>query len=190
MSPDGPHSRCATCGAARIMEPGFGLPRERTMRRISISEAMLVVAFVAAHLVLLRFLISTLQSGFHLTLLVGLLPLAEAQLIGLYLTAKRYRLTLKRRNDSYRGINVIAFSAFNAIALILLRRLRRPAEGRTAVSRPFRPSQQLVPLVGIYPRGFRGSILPVICVPLNLGGHDVWPSLAAQSYLRLAGRQV
>jgi len=90
------------------------------MRRISISKAMLVVAFVAAHLVLLRFLISTLQGGFHLTLLVGLLPLAEAQLIGLYLTAKRYRLTLKRRNDSSRGINVIAFSAFNAIALILL----------------------------------------------------------------------
>ena len=91
------------------------------MRRISILEAMLIVVFVAAHLAVLRILISTLDGpGFLLALLVGLLPLAEAQLIGLYLTAKRYRLTLKRRNDSSRGINVIAFSAFNAIALILL----------------------------------------------------------------------
>ena len=91
------------------------------MRRLSVSKAMLIVALAAAHLAVLRFLISTCNGpSFLLALLVGLLPLAEAQLIGLYLTARWYCFTLKRRDHASRGMSAVAFSAFNAILLILL----------------------------------------------------------------------
>jgi hypothetical protein len=91
------------------------------MQRLAILKAMLFVAFIAAHLAVLRALISTFDgSGFLLALLVGLLPLAEAQLVGLCLTVRRYRFTLKRRNAADRGMDAVAFSAFNAAALILL----------------------------------------------------------------------
>jgi hypothetical protein len=92
------------------------------MQRVSISKAMLIVALVAAHLAAPRLLISAFggRGGNLLLLLVGLLPLVEAHLIGLYLTARRYRLTLKRRDHPSRGMSLVAFCTFNAIALILL----------------------------------------------------------------------
>jgi hypothetical protein len=91
------------------------------MRSFSISRAMLVIALIAGNFAAVRALNpKPTVPGILPLLLAGLLPLADAQIIGLYVIARRYRFTLRRRTGIGYGAGVLAFSVFNAVSLILL----------------------------------------------------------------------
>jgi hypothetical protein len=49
-----------------------------------------------------------------------LLPLVDAQIVGLYVIARRYRFALRRRSGTGYSASIFAFSVFNAASLILL----------------------------------------------------------------------
>ena len=85
------------------------------MPRFSISVAMAVVALAAANCAALR--VAYLDdSG---VFLIGLLPLLDAQIIGLYyLMASRYRISLRRRRREQFGFAPF-FVAVNALAFLV-----------------------------------------------------------------------
>jgi hypothetical protein len=91
------------------------------MRGFSISKAMLVIALIAENFAAVRALNpEPIAPGVLPLLLTGLLPLVDAQIIGLYLIVRRYRFALRRRTGTGFGAGVLAFSVFNATSLILL----------------------------------------------------------------------
>jgi hypothetical protein len=73
------------------------------MPRFSISVAMAVIALAAANCAAIRVaairVVFLDQGGldYNHVLLLGLWPLVNAQIIGLYLLATRYRISLQRR---------------------------------------------------------------------------------------------
>jgi hypothetical protein len=85
------------------------------MSRFSISKAMQMIALIAGNLAALRALILDPHSVL-LNLLVGLLPLANSVIIGLYLLVRSHR-PLRR---TARGYGVIAFTAFTGLSLMIL----------------------------------------------------------------------
>jgi hypothetical protein len=92
-----------------------------TMHRISISKAMLVIAFVAGNFAALRYLDPrAVVPGILTLLLAGLLPLVNAQIIALYVIVRRYRFVLERRAGQGYGVGAFAFSIFNAFVLTVL----------------------------------------------------------------------
>src|ERR1700733_14225977 len=86
------------------------------MPRFSISVALAVIALAAANCAALR--IAYLDdSG---VFLIGLLPLLNAQIIGLYyLIASRYRISLRRRRRREQVGFAPIFVAVNALALLV-----------------------------------------------------------------------
>ena len=89
------------------------------MPRFSISIAMAVVALAAANCAVVRavFPEGRVFDGFGIVV-IGLLPLLDAQIIGLYLLASRYRISLRRRAPLEHGGAAPAFAAANALALV------------------------------------------------------------------------
>ncbi len=88
------------------------------MPRLSISRAMAVVAIVAANCAALRAVLPE-HGGLDLyqVFLVGLLPLFNAQIIGVYLISTRYRISLRRRMAQEAVGFAPAFAIANALAL-------------------------------------------------------------------------
>jgi hypothetical protein len=95
------------------------LGTEAHMPRFSISTAMSVVALAAANCAVIRAVFpgGRVWDGFGIVV-VGLLPLLDAQVIGLYLLASRYRIALRRRAPQEHGGAAPAFAAANALALV------------------------------------------------------------------------
>src|SRR5262249_54954942 len=95
--------------------------REEGMRSFSISRAMLAIALIAGNFAAVRALNpKPVVPGILPLMLAGLLPLVDAQIIGLYVIARRYRFALRRRTGTGYGVGVLVFSVFNAASLILL----------------------------------------------------------------------
>lgn len=69
------------------------------MRRYSIGKLMLLVAVLAANFALGRYLLAQ-EDDIQRMCLAGLLPLIDAQLVGLYLLLARHRVALRRRRGS------------------------------------------------------------------------------------------
>ena len=67
-----------------------------------------------------RLLAENGEEQFPRRLLGGLLPLANAQIIWLYLVARRYRISLRWRAQNWRGRCVVVFGVLNALAIVLL----------------------------------------------------------------------
>jgi hypothetical protein len=93
-----------------------------SMARFSILMAMAVVALVAANLGLARAVVPDVGTINNITWLfvVGLLPLVDAQIIGVYcLIAPRYRIWLRRRApEEWIGFAPI-FTVLNGLALAI-----------------------------------------------------------------------
>jgi hypothetical protein len=89
------------------------------MPRFSIFMAMAAVALVAANLGVVRAAVPVSEVSW-LLFLVGLLPLIDAQIIGVYcLIAPRYRIWLRRRAPQERIGFAPTFAAVNASALVI-----------------------------------------------------------------------
>jgi hypothetical protein len=88
------------------------------MPRFSISVAMAVVALAAANCTAIRAVFPE-HGGldYYRVFLLGLWPLVNAQIIGLYLFATRYRISLQRRTPQSWVSLVPAFAVANALAL-------------------------------------------------------------------------
>ncbi len=79
---------------------------------------MLLIALVAINIAALRFLLPPSTMPFLLwTLLAGLLPLADALIVSVYLVALRYRATLVRRSRQEPARFAPAFAASCAVFL-------------------------------------------------------------------------
>lgn len=89
------------------------------MPRFSIFHAMAVVGLVAANCAAIRAVMPGKGGwdGFNV-IVVGLLPLLDAQIIGLYLVASRYAISLRRRTRQERIGVAPAFIAANAPAFL------------------------------------------------------------------------
>ena len=89
------------------------------MPRFSIFHAMAVVGLVAANCAAIRAVMPG-KGGWDVfnVIVVGLLPLLDAQIIGLYLVASRYAISLRRRTPQERIGVAPAFSAANTLALL------------------------------------------------------------------------
>jgi hypothetical protein len=91
------------------------------MPRFSIFKAMLVIALIAGNFAAVRALNPMpISPGILPLLLTGLVPLVDAQIIGLYVIARRYRFALRHRTGTGHGVGVFVFVIFNALALIIL----------------------------------------------------------------------
>jgi hypothetical protein len=89
------------------------------MPRFSIFMAMAAVALVAANLAVIRAVVPVSEVSWPL-FLVGLLPLLDAQIIGVYcLIVPRYRIWLRRRAPQERIGFAPTFAAVNALALLI-----------------------------------------------------------------------
>jgi hypothetical protein len=87
--------------------------------RFSISNSMAVVALAAANCAALRAVLPARGNWDGCGLyFVGLLPLLNAQIIGLYLIAARYRISMRRRRGQDRVGAVPTLVAANALALV------------------------------------------------------------------------
>ena len=89
------------------------------MRRFSIGRLMLVIAFLAANLGVLRLLLAddSRRGPLHL-LLCGLLPLADGVLISLWVHASRYRMAVRCRRPGERGRFAPGFAVCSGIFLV------------------------------------------------------------------------
>jgi hypothetical protein len=89
------------------------------MPRFSIFHAMAVVGVVAANCAAIRAVMPSNGGwdGFYI-IVVGLLPLLDAQIIGLYLVISRYGISLRRRTRQERVGVAPPFVAANALALL------------------------------------------------------------------------
>jgi hypothetical protein len=88
------------------------------MPRFSIAVAMAVVALAAANFAAIRAMFPD-HGGldYYRVFLLGLWPLVNAQIIGLYLLATRYRISLQRRTPHAWVSLVPVFAVANALAL-------------------------------------------------------------------------
>lgn len=139
------------------------------MHRISISKAMLVIAVVAGNLAALRSLNpQPVIPGILTLLLAGLLPLVNAQIIGLYLIVRRYRFALRRRARNGYGVGVFVFSIFNAFALTILVILCFAAPDQLGVSLDylFSPLGTWLHSTGYRPKDFEAPYFQFFVFPL------------------------
>jgi hypothetical protein len=139
------------------------------MHRISISKAMLVIALVAGNLAALRILDpQPVIPGILTLLLAGLLPLVNAQIIGIYFIVSRYRFALKRRKGDGYGAGVFAFSIFNAFALTVLFVLCFVAPDLLAVGLDyfFAPMGAWLLSIGYQPKDFDAPHFQFLVIPL------------------------
>jgi hypothetical protein len=139
------------------------------MPRFSIFKAMLLVALVAGNFAAVRSLDPKAEVPGILTLLMtGLLPLVDAQIIGLYLIARRYRFVVKKRTPNGNGLGVVVFSLFNAFALIFLFALCFAAPDQLAVGLDyvFGPFGALFRSMGYEGRDFEAPYFQFFVIPL------------------------
>jgi hypothetical protein len=89
------------------------------MSRFSISKVMAVIALAAANCAAFRELFPFVNGG-NITgiLFMGLLPLANAQIVGLYLLFSRYRICYRRRTREERTGIAPTFVAVNTLVLL------------------------------------------------------------------------
>jgi hypothetical protein len=140
-----------------------------TMHRISISKAMLVIAVVAANFAALRALDpQPVIPGILTLLLAGLLPLVNAQIIGLYLIVRRYRFRLNRRAPNGYGVGVFVFSIFNAFALtfLFILCLLAPDQLGVGLDYLFAPVGALLLSMGYQPKEFNAPYFQFFVIPL------------------------
>jgi hypothetical protein len=126
---------------------------------------MAVIAIVAVNCAAVRASYSGIANEALPGMLVGgLLPLVNAFFISLYLIAKRYRFSLRRRKQDWHGRFIVVFSAFTALALTTLlvacvfatSYVHEYAEGAFA---PFEP----------WPRWFDETFFRLVFLPIFLG---------------------
>jgi hypothetical protein len=142
------------------------------MRRFSISKAMAVIALLAANFAGLRAILTSTHYPDQVSfLLSGLLPLVDAQIIGLYLMAMRYRISLRRRIGKTRGGGVPAFTAFSAwVFLILLPTcILVPSEVTLYVGTVLEPIVLLFHSLGFQSQDFEGPFFQFVVAPFLLG---------------------
>jgi hypothetical protein len=89
------------------------------MPRFSIFHVMAVVGLVTTNCAAIRAVMPS-NGGWNefAVIFVGLLPLVDAEIIGLYLVATRYRISLRRRTRQERVGVATAFVATNALGLL------------------------------------------------------------------------
>jgi len=139
------------------------------MPRFPISKAMLLIALVAGNFATIRFLDPKAEvPGIFTLLLTGLLPLVDAQIIGLYLIARRYRFVVKKRTSGGNGLGVFVFSLFNAFALIFLFALCFVAPDQVApgLDYVFGPFGALFRSMGYQERDFEAPYFQFFVIPL------------------------
>jgi uncharacterized membrane protein len=88
------------------------------MPRFSISRVMVAAALVAANCAVLQAVLPYHGAvDFLQILLVGLVPLFNAQIVALYFLATGYRISLRRRTPQDRVGSMPTFAAVTAVAL-------------------------------------------------------------------------
>src|SRR5207248_284734 len=106
--------------------------------------------------------------GILTLLLAGLLPLVNAQIIGLYLIVRRYRFALKRRAQNGYGVGVFVFLIFNALALSVLFALCFVAPELLGVGLDylFAPLGAWLLSIGYQPKDFEAPHFQFLVIPL------------------------
>ena len=90
------------------------------MPRLTIRRLIAFIVLVAAHLGVLRALVSMLiEPGFLVLFFIALLPLAEAHLIGLYLLTWRFRMVIRRKDGQFVSVFVVT-SALMLLATVIV----------------------------------------------------------------------
>ncbi len=90
------------------------------MPRLTIRRLIAVIVLVAAHLGVLRALVSMLiEPGFLVPFVIALLPLAEAHLIGLYVLTRRFRMAIRRKDRQFGSFFVVT-SALMLLATVIV----------------------------------------------------------------------
>jgi hypothetical protein len=133
---------------------------------------MLVIAFIAGNFAAVRALNpGPVATGILPLLLTGLLPLVDAQIIGLYVIARRYRFALRRRTGTGYGVGVLAFSVLNAASLIVLIAacVAAPASLERYLVTLLEPIGQWFRSLGYTPEDFEAPQFRFIVGPLFLG---------------------
>jgi hypothetical protein len=149
--------------------------------RFSISLAMAMVALAAANCAAIRAMVPLVDTpdGFGV-FLVGLLPLLNAQIIGLYdLIASRYRVSLRRRTPQERVGCAPVFSAVNALALLaLITACFFATEALMAyLGYVSEPVQLFLESLGLQPRDYETPLFRFVAWPLLTGGAMSGPPL-------------
>jgi hypothetical protein len=160
------------------------------MRRFSISKAMLVVALVAGDFAAIRALDPLAAGGDLAIVLVGILPLANIQVVGFWWIARRYRMSLRRRMAG-NSSGIIAFLAFTGLSLgILLAVCCIGAEGISKwLAMALNPVGTWLISLGYWSRGIDSPSFRLIVVPCLAGAILSGPPLLlGLAFGWLAGR--
>lgn len=142
------------------------------MPRFSISIAMAVVALVAVNCAILQAVVPFHGGwgGFGVVL-VGLLPLLNAQIIGLCLVTSQYRISLRRRTQQERVGVAPAFVAVNALALLatIVACVMAPAGVMPYLEYVLGPVEKLFRSMGFQGGDFDSPFFQLFALPLLLG---------------------
>jgi hypothetical protein len=141
---------------------------------------MAVVAIIAINCAVIRFLLpgqATLQVSE--ICLAGLLPLANAALIAVYLLALRYRISLRRRSHRERIGMLPGFAIASSLALIVMIAVRVFAEEEVLQYLQFilRPVDVFLRSMGVSDRDYDGAVFRFVPMPLLLGASLSGPAL-------------
>jgi hypothetical protein len=99
--------------------------RSHPIRRFSIAKVMAVIALIAANSAVLRACYSEIgRDSVRSFLLGGLLPLVNAQIVCLFVLARRYRISLRRRTPNRYRSFAFVFAILNAVAILFLTTVR------------------------------------------------------------------
>jgi hypothetical protein len=155
------------------------------MPRFSISLAMALVALAAANCAAIRAAVplaeTTDSSGIFL---LGMLPLLNAQIIGLYYwIASRYRISLRRRTPQERVGFAPVFAAVNALTILALIAACYFAPDALMEYLQYMsvPLEQFFESLGFQPADYENPLFRFVAWPLLLGAVMSGPPLVFAS---------
>jgi hypothetical protein len=153
------------------------------MSRFSITNVMAVIALAAANCAAFRALFPSLNDGDNAGILfVGLFPLANAQIVGLYLLVSRYRISYRRRTRKERTGLAPTFVAVNTLVLLASATacLVVTTELMQYLEFPLHPLWAFFLSLGYEQTDFEAQIFLATVVPISLGvvlsGPHCWSS--------------
>jgi hypothetical protein len=140
------------------------------MPRFSIARAMAVIALVAVNCAAVRALVQAADPVYSI-LFLGLLPLLNAQSIGLYLLLSRYRISLRRPMPAERLGIVPAFAGANALALVVsvTSFVVAPEVVLRVLIYALAPVEELFRSMGFEPSDFETPFFRFVMAPLLFG---------------------
>jgi hypothetical protein len=150
------------------------------MSRFSISIAMAVIALAAANCAAFRALLPSVGTQkFPGILFIGLFPLANAQIVGLYLLASRCRISFRHRTPEERNGFAPAFVALNTLMLLASVTACLVAESKLMDYLGFSlsPFGMLLRSLGLQQTDFESPFFQWTVVPICLGAVVSGPPL-------------